>query len=150
MTSTSAATPERRKGTRTAIDKLLAERQEVLRLLYRVAGIEPYSGSKPRSQEIEHFCELLVDYVAAGHFGLYQRISEGRERRRAVLDVAAEVYPRVAATTDAVVAFSDRYARGVGDTTPEVLKHDLSQVGEQLATRVELEDRLITALLEGR
>lgn len=140
---------ERRGGTRKAVDKLLAERREMFVLYNRVAGFEAYSGGKPKADRLQEFCQVLVDYIAAGHFWLYQRISEGRERRRAVLDAAGEAYPRIAATTDAAVEFNDRYGDAGEALSEEALAADLSRLGEQLAVRIELEDRLIDALLQG-
>jgi regulator of sigma D len=93
------------------------------------------------------FCELLVDYIASAHFGLYQRLSVGRERRRAVVDLAMEIYPGIDRTTQIALAFNDKYG-GVtlsGDLT--ALHRDLSHLGEILASRIDLEDRLITAML---
>ena len=58
---------------------------------------------------LEDFQEILVDYIAAGHFGLYQRIAEGNERRTAVVDTAREIYPRIARSTEMAVEFTERY-----------------------------------------
>ena len=33
---------------------------------------------------LNDFLEILVDYIASGHFGLYRRIAEGTERRSPV------------------------------------------------------------------
>ena len=39
---------------------------------------------------------MLVDYSAFGHFEIYERIVAGRERRGQVVEIAREVYPRIA------------------------------------------------------
>ena len=136
-----------RPQTRSLITKILEERKDVLVLLCKVSGLAPFPASKPLAALMTEFCELLVDYIAAAHFGLYQRLSEGRERRRTVVDLAMEIYPGVDRTTQIALAFNDKYG-GVtlsGDLT--ALNRDLSYLGEILASRIDLEDRLITATL---
>ncbi|MEK7840613.1 MAG: Rsd/AlgQ family anti-sigma factor, partial [Pseudomonadota bacterium] len=66
---TTKATPaeERRGGTQLTIEKLLAERSEMLTLFCRVAGLEPfehYRGKIPAKELLQEFCQVLVDYLA--------------------------------------------------------------------------------------
>ncbi len=136
---------ERRSGTLDVIDKMLHERQEMLVLYCEVAGLEPFSH-EATEDTLRRFCDVLVDYAAFCHFEIYERIVSGRERRARVIEVAEEVYPRIAEASDFAVAFSDRYD---GETQPlktDTLSHDLSLLGEELAIRVEMEDRIIAAL----
>lgn len=139
---------ERRDQTRVAIDKLLEERQKVLIHYERVAGVEPYSDGAPSQELLERFSQLLMDYIALGHFGLYQRISEGNERRRRVIAVAEETYPVITATTDKALDFNDAYERADKSNPFESLADKLSELGEVLALRIELEDKLLAAMLE--
>jgi regulator of sigma D len=88
-----------------------------------------------------------MDYVAAGHFALYERILEGRERRKGVARAAAELYPQIAETTQFFVDFNDRYDQLDDAQMDRELSSDLSKLGERLATRIELEDRLIAELV---
>ncbi len=137
---------DRRARTRAVIAKLLAERNEMLVLYCRVAGLAPYD-SGPRTDELhEQFCEVLIDYMAAGHFGLYERITEGNERRREVAKVAKRVYPRIADTTQNAVDYNDMHD-GKPFRASESLDSDLSRLGEEIAVRIALEDKLIAALL---
>ncbi len=138
---------ERRTRSRDMIDKLLVERQEMLALFCQVAGLEPYSADKPVREKLGEFCQVLMDYMAFGHFEIYDRISRGEERRNGVVDIAQQVYPRVVAATDAAVAFNDKYDSSDHKLTLDALPHDLSHLGEELAIRVELEDRLISAMV---
>jgi len=147
MGSGKSETGDRRHRTRDMVERLLAERQQMFVLYNRVAGIEPWSEDKPSVSSLNEFCEILVDYTASGHFGLYQRILDGRERRRSVSELAENLYPRIAGTTQASVEFNDKYDGVSGEEDMEHLATDLSRLGEQLATRAELEDRLIDAML---
>jgi regulator of sigma D len=139
------ATP--RAQTRALIEKMLAERQEMLVLLCKVSGLAPFMPDKPVKTVLTEFCQILVDYIASAHFGLYRRIAEGTERRRPVIEVAKELYPAIDATTQAAVEFNERYEKLVGTVYLETLHQDLSRLGEMLATRVDLEDRLISSML---
>ena len=87
MSTLSSAAQERRRGSQDLVAKLVTERTEMLATYCRLAGIEPYSAHDKSAQSLlQEFCQILVDYVAAGHFAVYERILEGKERRREVAD----------------------------------------------------------------
>jgi len=138
---------ERRSGTRAHIDKMLSERQRMLVLFERLAGVEPYANERPNDALLQEFSQILVDYIASGHFGLYERIHEGKERRRGVVKLAEQLYPRIANTTQVAVAFNDVYEQTNGDSISSELTQMLSDLGEELAVRIELEDQLISEML---
>lgn len=140
---------ERRIGTRQMVKNLLAERQEMLVAYCRLAGLEPYTEDKPVVPQIEEFCQLLMDYTAFAHFELYRRISEGNERRRRVGQVANNVYQEIADVTESAVRFNDKYDGSNQALNLESLPNDLSDLGECLAVRLELEDKLAESLLQG-
>ncbi len=137
---------ERRVRATEMVDKLLVERQEMLRLFCQVSGLEPYTSDKPVPDVLGEFCQVLMDYMAFGHFEIYDRISRNEERRNSVIRVAQEVYPKVVEATDAAVAFNDKYDSSDHEIELGELSHDLSVLGEELATRVEMEDRLVAAM----
>jgi len=141
-------TGERRRGSQDMASKLISERTEMLTTFCRLAGIEPYTANKPVQKLLQEFCQILVDYVAAGHFALYERIVEGKERRRSVSDLAAQVYPRIAKTTDVALDFNDKYDCEDHCTALDSLSADLSHLGEELAARIDLEDRLLALMAE--
>lgn len=141
---------ERRARSAGIGEKLVAERAEMLVLFCQAAGLEPYqkeTDQKIVQQNLQEFCQVLMDYVATGHFGLYERITAGKERRQGVAELASELYPRVAETTEVAVAFNDKYDCGDKCEIGDNLERDLSILGEELAVRAELEDRLLTAML---
>jgi len=78
---------------------------------------------------------------------LYRRIAEGTERRSPVLEMAKEIYPRISQTTDIAVDFSERYEVPDDGRLRSHLTEDLSALGEEVTTRIELEDQLILAML---
>ena len=140
---------DRRRGSRDAIGRMIKERSEVLALYWRLAGLDPHAGSRQRASTqklLTEFCQLLVDYIAAGHFTLYERIVNGTERRRGLAELAQELYPRIADTTSAALDFNDKYdgdSCEIGDS----FKTDLSRLGEELALRIDLEDKLIARMV---
>lgn len=147
LVSNSEERKERRLGTSKMVGNLLAERQEMLVTYCRLAGLEPYNPDKPVKRLLEEFCQLLMDYTAFGHFELYGRISDGAERRGEVARVADDVYGRIAETSELAVEFNDKYDASEHPLNLDSLPSDLSTLGERLAVRMELEDRLISALV---
>jgi len=133
-----------RRATQGLVAKLLRERDQVFALMCRLSGVAPFDHD---AALVTEFCELLTDYIAAAHFGLYERLEKGTERRRPVLDLAAALCPDIAATTELALDFSDQYcvARAHGGYAD--LYADLAPLGEVLARRIEMEDRVIGALV---
>jgi regulator of sigma D len=146
MSTESGGQEERRAKTQEMVDKWLAERQEMLVLFCQLAGLEPYTPDKSTKQLLKDFCQVLVDYMAFGHFEVYDRISRGEERRHDVRQVAEEVYPLILEATEISVAFNDKYDASDHELAFDRLHDDLSALGEELAIRIEMEDRLVAAL----
>ena len=148
MSTATQPQPERRRQTRALIDKMLEERQQMLILYERVAGVPPYEKEAAGPNVLREFSQILVDYIAAGHFGLYERIADGKERRRGVVTLAEKLYPRISKTTDSAVGFNDAYERSGKAGLNAELSALLSTLGEELAVRIELEDQLIQEMLQ--
>lgn len=141
---------ERRRGTRDSVTKMVAERTEVLALYWRLAGLDPFTDAQhrePAQKLLQEFCQLLVDYIAAGHFSLYERIVNGTERRREIAELAQELYPRISDTTTVALDFNDKYDSETHCELTEAFKADLSHLGEELAVRIDLEDKLIARMV---
>jgi regulator of sigma D len=104
------------------------------------------SGDVPPDTVIHNlrgFNQQLVDYTALGHFEIYERIIDGKERRGNIKMVADRVYPSISGTTQVFVEFNDKYD---GVDEPESLGNlysDLSSIGEAMAERIESEDMLL-------
>lgn len=148
----SAPAMDRRKGIGRTVSKLVDERQSVFVVFCELAGVSTFdpegtdrSGIRP--EKLTAFLELLMDYLGSGHFELYQRIIDGHERRRLVLDAAQRYYPTIAETTDFLVEFNDKYDRcSIGPDDAAALEADLSKVGKALSLRTDLEDKILAAL----
>jgi regulator of sigma D len=138
---------ERRQLTNKLVQELLDERQQVWATYGQLAEMQPFQSDQPLEICVQRFCQIMIDYISLGHFGILQRIVDGNERRRKVLKLAEEIYPRIAEATEAAVQFNDTYEAVEGDSLRKSLAHDLSKLGEELAMRFELEDRLIQIML---
>ena len=138
-----------RPRSRKLIEDMLQERQQMLVLLWELSKLNLNKPDESTRQTLEDFQEILVDYIAAAHFGLYQRIAEGNERRQAVLDIAREIYPRIARSTDIAVEFTEKYDNPEAGTDTAKLPDDLSLLAEEVTSRIELEDQLILAMVGG-
>lgn len=146
MNSHEESRVERRLRTQEMLEHWLEERQRMLVLYCELAGLEPFTPDKPVDKQLKEFCQLMVDYTALGHFEIYDRIEKGEERRGRIREVANEVYPVITETTDQVLAFNDRYDETDHELSLDHLTEDLSRLGEILARRIEMEDRLVEVL----
>jgi regulator of sigma D len=150
--------PERRAQSQRLIQDLVGLRTEMLTLYSRLAATKPFLDVQepPVISDdavpdlLQEFCEILIDYTANAHFRLYRYLEEKMEKRRAVLDLARRIYPRIAESTQFIVDFNDRYDGTDSQSQPRQLEHDLSSLGEELAERIELEDQLIQVLCAPR
>ncbi len=149
MTVATTARTERRKQGNLLIQELQKERIQVWTLYGNIAELKPFTvNSEKIPNIINEFAQLMVDYISLGHFGIYQRILDGNERRQKVLTAAEEMYPEYSATTETAVTFNDKYVSSEAvNQNMEALEQDLSKLGEDLAKRIEIEDRLCHMLL---
>ncbi len=138
---------DKRSYTRDQVLKLLDERQEMLVLFCQLAGLDPYQSSAPVEQRVRAFCQKMIDYIAAGHFTIYDRLSNSGERRHQVLEVAAIVYSSIEDTTDIAIAFNDKYDENDHVLDFSNLQSDLAMLGEAMSNRADYEDRLLDALV---
>ncbi len=136
---------ERWGGVSEIIDRWLEERQEMLVQYCALSGLNEELSDVQRGEKLRSFCQILVDYVSAGHFEVYdQLIKEGREFDDAeALQEASKLYDVVDTTTEKLLDFNDKYLE-TDDLT--ALSLDLSQLGEALEIRFSAEDRLIAVL----
>ena len=135
-------------GSFKAIDNWLDERQQVLVLFTELSTTASRSPELlPEKTKLQSFCQLLVDYVSAGHFEVYEKIvSRCEENGQASLQLAKHLYPKISQTTDELLEFNDKYSTEHLDDELERFDQDLSRLGESIVTRLELEDKLINTL----
>jgi regulator of sigma D len=134
---------ERWGGVHLLIDRWLQGRKELVEAYAAING----SAHAPSAETLQRFCEILVDYVSAGHFEVYEHLTSeakafGDQRG---LDLAKQIYPRIEVITEVALAFNDSCDKGDGQDSASLLK-ELKHLGQLLHERFELEDCLIEVL----
>lgn len=146
------AAKEQWAGLHQALDRWLEERQELLVRYCQIASLPPYDKhweQLPPAQEIRAFCEILIDYISAGHFELYDHIlEEANAHNQSTAEFSDKIYPQIHTTTETALDFHDTYAEVCDTDTLPNFTRDISSLGEALQTRLELEDQLIQMLAE--
>ncbi len=138
---------ERRQQTLKLTQELIQERGQLWSLHQQLLDMQPYIAGQALEPLVMEFCQILVDYISLEHFGIYQHLIDGSERRRGVLALAEEIYPRLARATDAALAFNEKCENLSPQDLRLQLAGELALLGEELSVRIELEDRLIDAML---
>jgi len=137
---------ERWGGVHQLIDRWLAERQQLI-LNYRQLRERPEPSTQTDS-ELTAFCDILVDYVSAGHFEIYEQLlreAQDFDDQRGI-ELAHRVYPRIETITLQAVAFNDQYGQSDRADDEAAMQTQLHQLGGMLHERFELEDCLIEVL----
>ena len=145
-----STTQERRSDSHQQIRDLVSSRTDTLCKLSELASCKPFKPNRKTQHLLQEFCESLIDYTASAHFQLYRFIDERKERRKPVLDVAENIYPQIVTITQRILDFNDKYDCEDHCTDLLQLERDLSFLGEMLADRIELEDKLIGILTRSR
>lgn len=137
-------------GSLSAIDSWLGERQQLIVKYCRLAGLPPFEKDRhtmPAQEKVKEFCQLLLDYLSAGHFEVYEHIVaqcavNGTDSRR----LADSLYPKISKSTDLALAFNDNYAEHLSTRKSGTFDLELSTLGQALEERFALEDKLIETL----
>lgn len=135
---------ERWGGVHQLIDRWLQERHE---LVSAYGGLCDQPQGPAFGEDVQRFCEILLDYVSAGHFEVYEQLTVeakafGDQRG---LELAKQIYPRIEAITEVALAFNDRCDNGDCRDAAS-LNGELKRLGQLLHERFELEDCLIEVL----
>ena len=96
-------------------------------------------------EQRESFCESLVDYIAMGHFGLYEHILNSPAQSDPQLrELARLFYPLMLRGDHLALLFNDHHSMDNPDTGSETrFVLEFSEVGLMLAQRFKAEDQLL-------
>ena len=150
MLEQQAMTAERRIRAVSQVNKIVDARTEMLALFSELVAKRPFISDSAVPSLLQQFCQALVDYTAHAHFQLYRHFAENRERRISVSKVADKIYPKILNIVQTILDFNDKYDCGDHCDGLSDLDKDLSDLGEKLADRIELEDQLIAVFASGR
>ena len=134
------------------ITKWLMERQELIRLYCSLT--DSSRRGEAFKTRLDDFCELLMDYLSAGHFEVFSELEdEARAFDAKGLQLVNALYPYLEQSTEVALWFNDRCEQLRRSRLDASLSHidkryekihaDLSYLGESLTDRFELEDQLI-------
>ncbi len=139
-------------GSLTAIDNWLEERQQLIVSYCKLAALPPFDKQNsdqqlPGQAHIQSFCQILMDYLSAGHFEVYDQIvSQCEVNGHDSKSLAENLYPRISVSTDLALEFNDSYAEQIDEATSADFDGHLSRLGQALEERFSLEDELIQTL----
>lgn len=130
------------KEVEELLDRWLKERTDLIHA-FQIASERPEDDVD--IQPLAKFCNILVDYVSAGHFEVFQKlVAEAKSfEDDKHLDEAAELFPQISATTEVALQFNDHFEEAKDKLALEL---ELATMRDVLATRFALEDRLIDLL----
>ncbi len=131
------------------LERWLSERKALLVHFCTVSELQSSSTNttdiiNPQQKNFQGFCEVLVDYVSAGHFEIYEQLlQESALFRDGHVEMVERLYTVIAKTTAIVLNFHDKC---MSLKPKSDLTHDLSVLGLALETRFAAEDYLIDVL----
>ncbi|MBK4716844.1 MULTISPECIES: sigma D regulator [Tenebrionibacter/Tenebrionicola group] len=138
---------ERVGGSNELLVRWLHDRKHLLVAYYSLVGIKP--GKAPHAvlneQALDRFCQNLVDYLSTCHFCIYERITHEMEGTLST----CKIWSKLEANTEQIMAYYDSHLEKAIDHDDYLaFQHALSEIGEALASRFALEDKLIAQMLE--
>ncbi len=128
------------------LTRWLRERRELLgKYTEIVVSLDSQLQASALTERQQSLCELLVDYVSAGHFEVFHELlNEAETFADGSVALAEKLMPGIGDTTEVILAYEEKYSAEQDNS--EKLKRDLSALGEVLESRFLLEDRLIAGL----
>lgn len=128
------------------IERWLEERRELLAKYCDLTEVIDVSDNAVKHvEELQEFCELMVDYISVGHFEIFDQLhKEGQLFEDASgLDKEPNLLEKIQTTTEHILDFNDKYLSS-HDLDARII--DLASLGEIFAQRFGLEDKLIDVL----
>ena len=137
---------ERFNGVHKLIDNWLHERRELVKA-YDAVKSETH-GLNPKRGPQKEFCGVLMDYMSAGHFEIYEQLNNEAKAfgDTPALELADTIYPRIDYITARALEFNDRCDGKDHRPDCKDLAQAFTGLGALLRERFELEDCLIEVL----
>lgn len=142
--------PDHRQRVEALVGRWLQERQSLIAAWTRLQEVVRGGGTPDGLPDVlESFSEVLMDYVSAGHFEVYDELIAEAERLDS-LDASATqaLMERLQATTDAAVRFNDLCDDPHDAVALALLPRELPILALELESRFQTEDRLLALLHE--
>jgi regulator of sigma D len=137
---------EHRLQTRKLAHELLEKRAQLWTLREQLVKFQPYTPELALEPLARRFCQELIDYISLEHFGIFHHLVNGGENDGRLAGLADEIYPHLAETTSTALDFNDKCEAFSAEELRRELAGELAVLGDGLALRAELEDRLIEGM----
>lgn len=130
------------------VRRWLEERQSLIVLMMALRDDSRRQADPvPLPERVQAFCEVLMDYVSAGYFEVYDELlAEGEAHGKRVQAEGQALFQRLQPTLDAIIRFNDLYEHPEDEAVQASLSRELSGLGLVLEGRFEIEDRMIALL----
>ena len=140
-------------GSSDVIDHWLETRQSLIVEYCKLAALQPCSKSNvielPSPDELQHFCQHLVDYISEGHFKIYDMVMDKWKATGFVAtDEINQTYAKIVLTTEPLFYFTDKYSDVSAEDELSDFDQDMSLIGEIIETRFAVEDHLIQLIAD--
>ena len=139
---------ERWGGVSEIIDNWLGSRQA---LISAFVALPSAAIGEELNMRLSNFCDLLMDYLSSGHFEVYEQLMlEGKEFADGSDSAGEKLLPLIQVSTDRALDFNDDFTRFDEPSVAEIRDFStrLSELGESLEERFDLEDKMIALLHE--
>lgn len=139
---------ERWGGVSEIIDNWLGSRQA---LISAFVALPSAAIGEELNMRLSNFCDLLMDYLSSGHFEVYEQLMlEGKEFADGSDAAGEKLLPLIQVSTDRALDFNDDFTRFDEPSVAEIRDFStrLSELGEFLEERFDLEDKMIALLHE--
>jgi len=127
--------------TNHKITKWLDLRQTMLRHYFELS----HTKTKVNTQHFTIFIETLIDYVSTGHFSLFEHLTHPKANAKPSHQrLVDKLYSKILTTTHSIVDWHDVHTISDSECMQAFdITEELSRIGEIIASRLELEDKLI-------
>ena len=139
---------ERWGGVSEIIDNWLSSRQA---LISAFVSLPSAAIGEELNMRLSNFCDQLMDYLSSGHFEVYEQLMlEGKEFADGSDAAGEKLLPLIQVSTDRALDFNDDFTRFDEPSVAEIRDFStrLSELGESLEERFDLEDKMIALLHE--
>ncbi len=124
----------------------LDERQRLIELWHQ--AVTGALEDKLNHRQVEALCQVLMDYISAGHFEIYEKLlDEAKAFNDGLLSLAETLYEQINYSTEHALRFNELYAgRKNYYLRKRKLPIEIAKLGETLEERFQAEDQLVKFL----
>ncbi|WP_456405715.1 Rsd/AlgQ family anti-sigma factor [Thiolapillus sp.] len=137
---------EAEQQLRHALDELLAERKQLLKVYCQAAAVNQKEDIQGHTRLFKRLCQLLMDYAALWQFEIHDVLLQSAAQHGAAVEALNTHQPAIQQAANVALDFNDLFDGVKLEKANPDLESRLSVLGESLANRFEAEDRIIINL----